>query len=232
MSVALLGETVTVMVSVSPSTKDSVAGESDTLVTGTAFSFTVTAHVAVFAPSTVVTVMVALPAATAVTTPLSLTVATDSLSELHVTLLFVAFDGETVAVSAAVPPMFRLTVSGDRLTPVTAITLLLTVTVHVAFFPPQVAVIVALPAFTAVTTPFWSTVATDFFEVVQVTVLSVALSGLTVAVRVPVSPSVNVRLFFDIVTEVTGTSGTSDSVTVTAQAAFLFPSTVVAVMVA
>jgi hypothetical protein len=47
--------------------------------------FTVTAHVAVKPPSVVVTVIVALPADTAVTRPLELTVATPSALELHVT---------------------------------------------------------------------------------------------------------------------------------------------------
>ncbi len=46
---------------------------------------------------------------------------------------------------------------------------------------PQEAVTVAVPAAIALTVPQLSTVATDGFEDVQVTVLSVALSGVTVA---------------------------------------------------
>jgi len=80
---------------------------------------TVTAQVAVFAPSTVVTVMVALPAATAVTTPLELTVATEVLLLLQLTLLLVALAGDTVAVSVAVCPTVKLNVVGDTVTPVT-----------------------------------------------------------------------------------------------------------------
>jgi hypothetical protein len=60
------------------------------------FSFglvTVTVHVDVLFPSSVVTVIVAVPASTAVTVPLALTVATDVLLLVHVTFLFVAFDG-------------------------------------------------------------------------------------------------------------------------------------------
>ena len=65
-----------------------------------------------------------------------------------------------------------------------------TVTVQVAVFVPSavVTVMTAVPGATAVTTPF-STVATLGLLLVQVTVLSVALSGATVAVRVSVSPT-------------------------------------------
>lgn len=63
-----------------------------------------------------------------------------------------------------------------------------TVTVHVAFCPPEaVAVIVAVPPPTAVTLPP-ETVATEALDVVQVTDLSVAFDGETVAVSV-VEPS-------------------------------------------
>ena len=51
---------------------------------------------------------------------------------------------------------------------------------------------VAEPAFTAVTTPVEETVATDVLLEDQVTDLSVALAGVTVAVSVSVSPSVKV----------------------------------------
>ena len=73
-------------------------------VAGTGMS-TVTVQVAVrFVPSAVVAVMVAVPLATAVTTPESLTVATEVLLLVHVTLLSVALLGITVAVSVAVCP--------------------------------------------------------------------------------------------------------------------------------
>ena len=64
---------------------------------GVTTAVTVTAQVAVFAPSAVVTVIVADPAATPVTTPEELTVAAAVLFEVQVTYLFVAFEGETVA---------------------------------------------------------------------------------------------------------------------------------------
>ena len=69
-----------------------------TPVTGIAAAFTVTAHVAVLAPSTVVTVIVADPTPLAVTTPAEDTVATELLLDVHVTVLFVALAGVIVAV--------------------------------------------------------------------------------------------------------------------------------------
>src|SRR5687767_5578428 len=65
---------------------------------------TVIADVAVLPPSCVVTVIVALPAATPVTRPLLLTVATEELLVDHVTVLFVALEGDTVAVNCCVEP--------------------------------------------------------------------------------------------------------------------------------
>ena len=64
----------------------------------TVMGLTVTAQVAVLLPSVVLTVIVAVPTAMAVTTPEVETVATDVLLEVHVTDLSVAFDGLTVAV--------------------------------------------------------------------------------------------------------------------------------------
>ena len=81
------------------------------------------------------------------------------------------------------------------MTPVTATVAGLTVTEQVAVLPPSVVVtvIVAVPAFFADTTPEEDTVATVVLLDNQVTDLSVALDGLTVAVNVCVSPSVIVR---------------------------------------
>ena len=85
-----------------------------------------------------------------------------------------------------------------------------------------------MPTFFAVTTPS-STVATVASEVVQVTVLSVASSGLTVAVRVTVSPAFKEALVLSSVIDVTGRNFES---TVTVQVAVLPPSFVVTVMMA
>ena len=70
-----------------------------TLVTETVLEFTVTEHVAVLPPSTVATMMLAVPAALAITTPEDETVATDALVDDQFTALLVAFDGVTVAVN-------------------------------------------------------------------------------------------------------------------------------------
>ena len=61
-------------------------------------------HDAVKPPSAVVAVIVAVPLDTAVTTPVLLTVATCELLLFHVTFLFPAFVGVTVATSVSVAP--------------------------------------------------------------------------------------------------------------------------------
>ena len=72
-------------------------------------------------PSVVITVIVAVPAAFAVTTPLEDTVATVVLLEDHVTDLSVAFVGNTVAVKVSVSPTVIDIDVLFRLTPVTEI---------------------------------------------------------------------------------------------------------------
>ena len=68
-------------------------------------------QVAVFNPSAVVTVIVTVPAATGVTTPLASIVATFGSLDVHVTFWFVAVEGTTVVVSVpVVPPAVRLRV--------------------------------------------------------------------------------------------------------------------------
>ena len=81
-------------------------------VVGFASFDTVTTQVAVFFPSAVVTVTVAVPSATPVTRPLLDTVAILLLSIVHVTFLFVAFEGCTFAVSWTVFPAPIPTVIG------------------------------------------------------------------------------------------------------------------------
>ena len=79
---------------------------------------TVTEQVAVNPPSSVLTVIVAAPSATAVTTPLS-TVATFSSEVLHVTDVTAALEGATVAVKEPVVPTFSSKEVGLTVTPVT-----------------------------------------------------------------------------------------------------------------
>ena len=148
----------------------------------TIFSFaavTVTAQLAVNPPSVVVTVIVAVPADFAVTTPDVETVATAVLLDDHVTDLFVALEGEIEAVRDDVSPT---AIDRDVLlmeTPVTGTAVDVTVTIQLAVNPPSVVVtvIVAVPADFAVTTPDFDTVATVVLLDDHVTDLSVALEG-------------------------------------------------------
>ena len=106
----------------------------------------------------------------------------------------------------------------------------MTVTVQLAVLLPSavLTVMVAFPAPLAVTVPLL-TVATFEFEVVQLTVLFVALLGVTVAVKEDVLPVVSERLVLFRETPVTLTTG---SVTITVQLAVLLPSAVLTVIVA
>jgi hypothetical protein len=160
------------------------------------FAVTTTEQLAVLDPSFVVTVIVALPGVLAVTTPEDETVATAVLLEDQVTDLSVALKGVTVAVSVSVFPSVKVKDVLFRLTPVTETAFSLTVTEQVAFLPPSlvVTVIVAVPAALAVTKPAEDTVATVVLLEDQVTDLSVALEGVTVADSVWVSPTVMDRL--------------------------------------
>ena len=67
------------------------------------------------------TVIVAVPAATAVTKPVLETVATLVVSDCHVTFLFVALLGAIVAVNCCLSPTVREADVGLTITPVTAI---------------------------------------------------------------------------------------------------------------
>ena len=127
----------------------------------------------------------ALPVATPVTRPALVTVATDVLFELQLTVLLVAFEGEMVAVSCWVPFTGMLAEVGFTVTPVTGIIVVLTVMTLVAVLPPScvVTVMVALPTATPVTKPELLTVATDVLPELQLTVLLVAFEGETVAVN-------------------------------------------------
>ncbi len=206
-----------------------VQGLISTPVTGTFLLFTVTLQVAVFPPSSVVTVTVASPALRAVTFPLSSTDAMSVLSDFHVTFLLVALSGLTVAVRFAFSPSVS---SREVLSSVTSLTVTVffaTLTLQVAVFPPSsvVTVMVASPALRAVTFPLSSTDAMPVLSDFHVTFLLVALSGLTVAVRFSEEPSVRVN---SVLSSDTSVTLTVFSLTVTAH----FPDlpSAVAVMVA
>jgi hypothetical protein len=224
------GATVGVRVPVEPPTlRARVVLSSVTPVAGT---FTVTVQVAVAGwPSalnpTVVTVMIAVPPASAVTSPVvEFTIATVGVAEDHVTVLFVASDGATVAIRVSVPPLFRGSAVLFSVTPVTGT---VTVTLQIASKLPSLVltVIVALPPPTAVTRPLEFTVATPAALDDHVTVLVVALAGASVAVRVSVPPLFRAIVFVFSVTPVTRTG-----FTVTVQVAVCPPSAVLTVMVA
>ena len=152
-------------------------------VTSTGGLVTVTEHDAVL-PLLVFAVMVAFPAATAVTFP-SETVATLLLLVVHVTVLSVESVGYTVAVRAALRPFW---IDKDVLLRLIFVGLITTVTVQVAVFPLKVfAVMIAFPVDCAVIVPF-DTVAMLLSELVHVTVLSVATAGEMVAVMVDLPP--------------------------------------------
>jgi hypothetical protein len=118
-----------------------------------------------------VAVMVADPAATPLTSPLPLTVATAVLPLAHVTIrpesaLPLASFG--VAVSCWVCPACRLTVAGLTVTDATGT--LVTVIAAVPLLPSLVAVMVAAPAAMPVTRPFPFTVATTLLLLDQLIV--------------------------------------------------------------
>jgi hypothetical protein len=192
-------------------------------VTATEAAVTVTTQVDVLLPSAVVTVIVALPAVTAVTKPLDDTVAIEVALLLHDTFWLVALEGAMVAVNVSALPTVRLVDDLFKVTPVTGTEAAVTVTAQVAVLFPSavVTVMVALPAAKAVTKPFDDTVATEVELLLHDTFLFVALEGAMVAVNVSVLPTV--RLVDDLF-KVTPVTGTEAAVTVTVQVAVLFPS--------
>jgi len=206
--VALLGATVAVKVTVEPILTVAVAGAMVTPVTGDEQQVTAIDATAVFAPSTVVTVIEVVPVATPVATPWLFTLAITELLDAQVTFLLVAFDGLTVAVKLVVEPTFILSVTGEITTPVTGTDTGLTVIILVAVLVPSavVTVIVALPDPTPVTIPSEFIVAMPELLVDQLTDLLVALLGNTVAVSVVVEPAFTLAVVGVTLTPVTGTS--------------------------
>src|SRR5699024_3827789 len=114
-----------------------------------------------------------------------------------------------------------LAVLGAIVTPVTAIVLAVTVNVHLAVLLPSLVVTVmsAVAGLTVVTLPVLSTVAIAASDDANVTVLSVAVDGPTIATKLTVAPSSNKKVVSSNDTPVTaigfvlndGTSTFSDS---------------------
>jgi hypothetical protein len=143
-----------------------VAVAGDTVTDATGARVTVTVAVPVL-PS-LVAVMVAEPALTAVTRPLELTEAIPPLELVHVMVRpvrMLLFASRVTADSCTVPPTVRLGAVGDTVTVATGTGAgAVTVTADVPVCPSLKAVMVAEPALTAVTRPLELTEATPAFE--------------------------------------------------------------------
>jgi hypothetical protein len=117
--VAVLGKTVALSWRVLLVKRPELVGLRLTPVTAVVV-VTVMAEIAVKPPSAVVAVIVAVPAATPVTRPEELTVATVLALLVQVRAVLVALVGANVAASCWVLPIAMLVLVGLRLTPVTA----------------------------------------------------------------------------------------------------------------
>lgn len=156
------------------------------------FYGTVTMQVAVLTvPSGVITVTVitALPALMALTLPLVLTVATLVSLEAHVIFLLLNVTGSVVTVSFSLLPTWMLVSCLFKVTLFTAVTTVMLLLAYFLLPSLAVAVIVALPAVRAVTSPFSSTVATLSLLEAQFSPALVALYG-AMAVMVAFSSQV------------------------------------------
>ncbi len=94
--VQLVGVMIAFIAWVAPAFKEKVVGSTVTAITGT---ITDKLQLLTFPPSSVVAVIATFPAATAVTTPVGLTVAILLFADLQVTFLLVAVEGATSALS-------------------------------------------------------------------------------------------------------------------------------------
>src|SRR4029077_20672621 len=168
-----------------------LAGDGVTVTVATGTAFTVIADVPLL-PSDVA-VIVAVPTATAVTSPLPSTVATAVLLLPQVTTRpdnGLPFASLGVAVSCSVSPTTTLAGAGVTVTEATGASV--TVTLEVPLCPSLVAVIVAEPAATPVTTPLPFTVATAVLLLAHVTTRPVSglpLASLGVSVSCTVCPT-------------------------------------------
>src|SRR5436309_2540846 len=193
---------------VAPTKTFAVAGLTVTEATGTLD--TVTAAVPL-CPS-LVAVIVAAPAATPVTSPVEDTVATAGVPDAQVTdrpestLPAASF---RVVVSCTVAPTSTTAVAGLTVTDATGT--IATVTLAVPLFPSLVAVIVADPAATPVTSPAADTVAIAVFELVQLItrpLSTLPAASLVTALSCVVAPTKTFAVAGLTVTEATGTLDT------------------------
>jgi len=198
---------VAVSCTVCPTWIPAKAGVTATTATGT----TVTAIAAVPLCPSLVAVIVAKPAATAVTSPLLLTVATEALELAQVTARpdrGFPLPSFGVAVSCSVCPTWMPAEAGVTATDATGT--FVTVIEEEPLCPSLVAVIVAEPAATAVTSPPF-TVATDAFELDQVTTRparAFPLPSFGVAASCTVPPTTTLAVAGLTATDATGTFAT------------------------
>lgn len=197
------------MVVALPTTRLALVGARVIVATGARATAT---GVVVLCPSLVV-VIVVLPALTPVTRPVEETVATDGALDVQVSTRPVntfPLPSFVTAVSIAVPPTSKFALVG--VTVIDATGTFDTVMVAVPFLPSLVAVIVALPTPTAVTSPVVaSTVATDAELVDQVTMRPVSkllLASFATADIAWVAPIWRLALVGEIVTVATGINDT------------------------
>ena len=169
--------------------------------------------------------IVAEPAATPLTRPLPLTVATPTLLLAQVTVRPLSappLASLGVAVSCTVCPVCTLAVAGLTLTDATGT--IVTDTVAEPLCPSLVAVIVAEPAAAAVTTPVPLTAATAALLLAQVIARPASVlpfPSLSVATRETAPPTVTVTELGATLTEATGRG--AGSTTVTAAESRLLP---------
>src|SRR5438552_1975726 len=193
---------------VAPTTTVAVAGFTTTEATGTVD--TVTA--AVPACPSLVAVIVTAPTATPVTRPLAETVPTAPLPVVQVSarpLSTLPLASLRVAVSCTVPPTYMLGAVGLTVTDATGT--FATVTLAVPLFPSLVAVIIADPAATPVTSPAAETVAIAVFELVQLItrpLSTLPAASLVTALSCVVAPTKTFAVAGLTVTEATGTLDT------------------------
>jgi hypothetical protein len=200
---------VTLSCSLLPCTTVAVDGLTVTDATGAC----VTVSVALPLWPSLAAAMLAVPMATAVTSPAGETVATAVLDELHVTALPVntpPFASNVVAVAWDVPT--AVIEFGERATVTEATGTGITVIDDVPLFPSLVAVIVAPPTETAVTSPALFTVAIAVLLDDHVTnrpVSTLLLASLVSAESCWVAPAITLAVAGLTVTEATGTGITA-----------------------
>jgi hypothetical protein len=158
-----------------------------------------------------VAVIVAVPGRSAVTTPLEDTMAMSGADDDQLTLRPVStvpLASSSTAVAVVVEPVCSAELA--RLTDTVFTGRSVTISDAVPLLPSLVPVIVTLPAFTAVTTPFADTVATFGFELLHVTVRPVSsapFSSRVIAVACVVAPSTMVLFARLTKTVATGNGG-------------------------